>query len=184
MGFRRQHRRHQCGADRRQCAGAAAGGAVRILGPHHRPHHLALYARRRHLPPEPQHRVGTDHGAVRPARPVQSAQAQSLVPAARRQGRHQLLRQHAAEADAGRAGGFQAAERRRCAFLGRRGACADRQFRLLRQPQGRNPRRAYPGQRRAAARLSHGARSAPIISGTAASSPTPRCSICWRRTTT
>ena len=42
-------------------------------------------------PPDPQHGFGADHGAVRPARPVQSAQGQSLVPAARRQGRHQLL---------------------------------------------------------------------------------------------
>ena len=43
-------------------------------------------------------RLGADHRAVRPARPVQSAQGQSLVPAAGRQGCHQLLRQHAAEA--------------------------------------------------------------------------------------
>src|SRR5471032_3697299 len=32
------------------------------------------YPRRRHLPPKPQHRVGADHGAVRPAGHVQPAQ--------------------------------------------------------------------------------------------------------------
>ena len=119
-------------------AGAAAGSAVRILGPHHRPH-LWPYTPDGDIFRQARNALScADHRCSGPARLLQAAQGQSLVPAAGRQGRHQLLRQHAAARDPGRAGRFRSAQRRRRAFLGRRGECADRQFRLLRQSQGRD----------------------------------------------
>ena len=108
---------------------------------------------------------------------------QPLVQPGRRPHRDQLLRQLAPAQDAARPRRFLADQRPQDPLLGRRGQRADRQLRLFRQSRRGDHARSMSWRAARCRRLCRWSRSAPIITGTAASSPTRRCSICSTRTT-
>ena len=78
-----------------------------ILGAHHRPHGLALYAGWRHLSQGAQRREFTHDGDAGAARLFHAAQDQSLARARRSKRRDQLLRHRTAAQDAAGTGRFQ-----------------------------------------------------------------------------
>ena len=170
---------HQLGDHCRQSAGASPRAAANLLGPHHGTQGLALHAGRRRLSEGAQPREFFHDDDVGPAWLFQAPRGQSVVQPGRRQNRDQLLRHHTAARDAARAGRLRSDQRPQNAFRCRRRQCRHRQLPLLRQQEGGHRARTCDGERRAAAGASDGENRHRLISGTAASSPTRRCSICW-----